>query len=286
MRSLRDGDRLRARQREDRACRRPDPRSLRAPRRPALPLPPRAHPRGDRVDDDDGDRRARGRRVRRAGDPRANRRRDDARDAALVPRRGVRGGVRRPRGSAGARPAGGREPRDLRAHGVGHAHGPRVRGRDRCPASCRHFLGRQPGERRRRRRDLAPALGLRLLPHRGPHGAPVRRHAHRLRPLHGPGAPVVRLLDQHAQRERARRRCGRDRLPGAGSTPIVGLGLETTEYYLVDADVADSQRAKVVVAPNVRFLTPGIQPAIGAFVGVGTRPSRRPPRTCGGSGSR
>jgi len=54
------------------------------------------------------------------------------------------------------------------------------------------------------------------------------------------------------------------------AAPIVGVGLETTEYYLVDASVADNQRAKVVVAPNVRFLTPGIQPAIGAFVGVGT----------------
>jgi hypothetical protein len=50
----------------------------------------------------------------------------------------------------------------------------------------------------------------------------------------------------------------------------IGVGLETTEYYLVDAAVPDNQRAKVVVAPNVRFLTPGIQPAIGAFVGVGT----------------
>jgi hypothetical protein len=54
------------------------------------------------------------------------------------------------------------------------------------------------------------------------------------------------------------------------AAPMVGVGLETTEYYLIDAPVPDSQRAKVVVAPNVRFLTPGIQPAIGAFVGVGT----------------
>jgi hypothetical protein len=54
------------------------------------------------------------------------------------------------------------------------------------------------------------------------------------------------------------------------AAPILGVGLETTEYYLVDAAVPDNQRAKVVVAPNVRFLTPGIQPAIGAFVGVGT----------------
>lgn len=54
------------------------------------------------------------------------------------------------------------------------------------------------------------------------------------------------------------------------ATSFVGLGLETTEYYLVDADVPDNQRAKVVIAPNVRFLLPGIQPAIGAFVGVGT----------------
>jgi hypothetical protein len=51
---------------------------------------------------------------------------------------------------------------------------------------------------------------------------------------------------------------------------MVGVGLETTEYYLVDADVPDNQRAKVVVAPNIRFLTPGIQPAVGAFLGVGT----------------
>ncbi len=57
---------------------------------------------------------------------------------------------------------------------------------------------------------------------------------------------------------------------GWHATSIVGVGLETTEYYLVDADVPDSQRAKVVAAPNVRFLLPGIQPAIGAFVGVGT----------------
>jgi hypothetical protein len=54
------------------------------------------------------------------------------------------------------------------------------------------------------------------------------------------------------------------------AAPMVGVGLETTEYYLVDADVPDNQRAKLVVMPNVRFLTPGIQPAIGAFVGVGT----------------
>lgn len=54
------------------------------------------------------------------------------------------------------------------------------------------------------------------------------------------------------------------------ATHMIGVGLETTEYYLIDADVPDSQRAKVVAAPNVRFLLPGIQPAIGAFVGVGT----------------
>jgi len=54
------------------------------------------------------------------------------------------------------------------------------------------------------------------------------------------------------------------------AAPMVGVGLETTEYYLIDALVPDGQRAKVVVAPNVRFLTAGIQPAIGAFVGVGT----------------
>jgi hypothetical protein len=54
------------------------------------------------------------------------------------------------------------------------------------------------------------------------------------------------------------------------ATPRVGLGLETTEYYLVDAAIADNQRAKLVFAPNVRFLLPGVEPAIGAFVGVGT----------------
>jgi hypothetical protein len=57
---------------------------------------------------------------------------------------------------------------------------------------------------------------------------------------------------------------------GGLASRLIGLGLETTEYYLVDADVPDNQRAKVVVAPNVRFLTPGIQPSLGAFVGVGT----------------
>jgi hypothetical protein len=54
------------------------------------------------------------------------------------------------------------------------------------------------------------------------------------------------------------------------ATPILGLGLEGTEYYLIDAQVPDSQRAKIVFAPNVRFLLPGIEPAIGAFAGVGT----------------
>jgi hypothetical protein len=54
------------------------------------------------------------------------------------------------------------------------------------------------------------------------------------------------------------------------ATPIIGLGLEATEYYLIDAQIPDSQRAKVVFAPNIRFLIPGIEPAIGAFAGVGT----------------
>ena len=59
---------------------------------------------------------------------------------------------------------------------------------------------------------------------------------------------------------------------GGVAASLVGLGLEMTEYYLVDANIPDNQRAKLLVAPNVRFLTPGIQPAIGAFVGVGTPP--------------
>ena len=50
---------------------------------------------------------------------------------------------------------------------------------------------------------------------------------------------------------------------------LVGLGMEATEYYLVDADVPDEQRSKLVAAGAIRFLMPGIQPALGAFVGVG-----------------
>ena len=48
------------------------------------------------------------------------------------------------------------------------------------------------------------------------------------------------------------------------------MGLEATEYYLLSADVPDSQRAKVMLAPNVRFLTRTFQPAVGAFVDLGT----------------
>jgi len=54
------------------------------------------------------------------------------------------------------------------------------------------------------------------------------------------------------------------------ATPILGLGLEATEFYRVSADVPDNQRANILVTPSVRFLTPGIQPAIGAFVGIGS----------------
>jgi hypothetical protein len=39
---------------------------------------------------------------------------------------------------------------------------------------------------------------------------------------------------------------------------------------LIDADVPDANRAKTIIAPNIRFLTPGIQPALGAFVGLGS----------------
>ena len=52
------------------------------------------------------------------------------------------------------------------------------------------------------------------------------------------------------------------------ATPILGLGLEATEYYRIDAPIPDDQRATVLVTPSVRLLTPGIQPALGAFVGV------------------
>jgi hypothetical protein len=51
---------------------------------------------------------------------------------------------------------------------------------------------------------------------------------------------------------------------------LVGVGFEATEYYLIDAEVPDDQREKIVVSPSVRFVTPGIQPAVGAFVGIGS----------------
>ncbi len=54
------------------------------------------------------------------------------------------------------------------------------------------------------------------------------------------------------------------------AAPFLGLGLEATEYYLISENVADSQRAKVFLAPNVRFLSHTIQPALGAFVDLGT----------------
>jgi hypothetical protein len=54
------------------------------------------------------------------------------------------------------------------------------------------------------------------------------------------------------------------------ATPILGVGLEATEYYLIDADVPDDRRAKTIVTPHIRFFTPGIQPAIGVFAGFGS----------------
>ncbi len=54
------------------------------------------------------------------------------------------------------------------------------------------------------------------------------------------------------------------------ATPILGLGLEATEFYRIDALIPDNERANVLLTPSVRLLTPGIQPALGAFVGVGS----------------
>jgi hypothetical protein len=54
------------------------------------------------------------------------------------------------------------------------------------------------------------------------------------------------------------------------ATPILGLGLEATEFYRIDALIPDDQRANVLVTPSVRLLTSGIQPALGAFVGIGS----------------
>jgi hypothetical protein len=54
------------------------------------------------------------------------------------------------------------------------------------------------------------------------------------------------------------------------ATPVLGIGLDATEFYRIDASIPDDKRANIIVAPNIRFLTPGIQPAIGAFVGIGS----------------
>jgi len=55
------------------------------------------------------------------------------------------------------------------------------------------------------------------------------------------------------------------------ATPILGLGLEGTEFYRISAPlVSDNQRANVLVTPSLRLLTPGIQPALGVFFGIGS----------------
>ena len=57
---------------------------------------------------------------------------------------------------------------------------------------------------------------------------------------------------------------------GLIAAPILGLGLEGTEFYRISAQIPDNQRATILVTPSLRLLTPGIQPALGVFVGIGS----------------
>jgi hypothetical protein len=52
------------------------------------------------------------------------------------------------------------------------------------------------------------------------------------------------------------------------AAPSVGVGIEATEHYLIDAPVPDNERAHFVFAPSVRFITTNVQPALSAFTSV------------------
>jgi hypothetical protein len=53
--------------------------------------------------------------------------------------------------------------------------------------------------------------------------------------------------------------------------PLIGAGVEAFEYYLLKwDDIADERRASFVISPNVRLMTPYVQPAISAFTNIGT----------------
>ncbi len=237
------------RARADDPVRRPVPApDRRAPRA----LSPGAHPPWPRGDDDDRNRGAHDLRAQLARDTRAARGRGSrsARVAGTLPARRTRRRTAGRLAEPGPAGAGRWERRALRADGLGHADGARVRWGRRVPPPRHDLLERKHGKQRGDRRHLAPALGLRLLPHRGPHLAPVRGHADALRALRRPVPAVVRLLrrrERHReQRERARRRSGRDhRSTSAGSRPrssASGSRRRSTTWSMPTSPTASARR--------------------------------------------
>ena len=51
--------------------------------------------------------------------------------------------------------------------------------------------------------------------------------------------------------------------------PLLSAGLEMFEVYTLDSSVDDGLRAAFIVSPNVRVMTPYVQPALSGFTNVG-----------------
>jgi hypothetical protein len=52
--------------------------------------------------------------------------------------------------------------------------------------------------------------------------------------------------------------------------PVLDMGVEAFELYLMDAPVDDDKRANFVISPSMRLMTPFVQPALSAIAGIGT----------------